>query len=173
MGVRTGKDRIRRCAGSVRGESGNGMLLGLLGGILIIMFAGGVLDMGFYYAKYQSARRVVSLPGEEVEQMLALYAYEMDPQGRFSETARRHAAANGWPGDAVTANLQRTRTADDIRISTDVTFSGEYDCMFLTLFGIDSLPVRAEAKTENAWKPGEKLWSPGMPSTEWDPPEAE
>lgn len=165
-----GKEMWKQCLEGLRSERGNVMLMGGLSIIVIIMFAGGILDLGLYYERYQSAKEAISLPIEEVEQMFPLYAYDSDPQARFRTCAEESASDSGWGADTLTTvSLNRAIVMGGIRISTEVVLTGQYECFFLPLLGFDTLPIRVRATSEETWNPGLKVWTPGSTYYVWTP----
>lgn len=160
-----------------RGEQGYALLFGMLASIILIMFAGGVLDLGFYYARYQNARETISMPVEQVEQMLAMYsnyANDATPRQMFQDMAEAHAVANGWEADDVTTNFERVMPTAyydaSVQVNIEVTLEGTYHCFFLPLLGIDTMPIRVQVEDELFWLSGinAKFYNGGIYYT-WSP----
>lgn len=156
---------------AMRSERGNAMLTALIISIMIIMITGGALDLGLYYIKYHKAKSVADTSTDMVQKMQPVYMATDAALDSVLSDIRTYAIESGLESTALNIQLDKTvygRSTNAVYFSWSFIYNDSYDCLFLSLLGINELPLKVRI-IENFIVSGIKLWQPGDSYVDWDP----
>lgn len=162
----------RRIRLGLRGERGSAILVAVFASFMILAVAGAAVDLGFYYMKYQRARYVANMSTELVQKMMAVYLASTNEEAKVEMQVVEYAIANGLDPQGIYADIQRGRESngvtDTVKFYWTFQYKDPYECMFLSLIGINELPVDIRI-VDNLTVVGAHIWDNGDPYKEWRP----
>lgn len=161
-----------RIRSGLRSERGSAILVAVFASFMILAVAGAAVDLGFYYMKYQRARYVGNMSTELVQKMLAVYLASTTDEEFVEMQVTEFAIDNGLNPDGMFINIQRSRESngvtDTVKFYWTFQYKDPYECMFLSVIGINELPLEVRI-VDNLTVIGGHVWEPGDPYQHWRP----
>lgn len=161
-----------RIRSGLRSERGSAILVAVFASFMILAVAGAAVDLGFYYMKYQRARYVGNMSTELVQKMLAVYLASPDEEKDVEGQVVTYATSNGLDPEGMYIDLQRGRESngvtDTVKFYWTFEYVDPYECMFLSVIGINELPVEVRI-VDNLTVVGAHIWDNGDPYQMWRP----